>query len=117
MDLRFYSLQQLVRYGAGRQDQDMIPYYVHWGLEVAKSQQSAQQTKQAHLHIIDTLTETVCDSVVEPHWRRLCFVHIKRLLPLLHVMLPAKEYTKKVEEIESIGCYFLGKARASYRQN
>lgn len=106
--LSFLELEFAVRAAKPIEQHSAIRCYVHMGLERAKNMDSCCGTKAVHLRIVDTLTETMCDSCLNMTWRNNCFRVLKQLIPLLHVILNTDEFQRKVNEIHQLAHYFLG---------
>lgn len=90
---------------------DILALYVHSGLERAKQCGSASSTKAAHMRLVTTLQEVICDDCLSLQWRVSCHQWIKRLLPLLHELMTQQEYQQKVQEIKTQFAYFLANKR------
>ncbi|MEP1868223.1 MAG: hypothetical protein ABJJ44_01700 [Paraglaciecola sp.] len=104
----FYSLELAVRYGNNsKESYDDISCYVHLALERAKKLNSIKAVKTAHLRIVDTLVETMCDTCHNKNWRIQCHRYLKKLMPLLFEILDQTDYEKKIEEIETLYSYFI----------
>lgn len=106
--LSFKELEEAVRAAKPMGQHSVIRCYVHMGLEKAKNMNSCDDTKAVHLRIVDTLTETMCDSCLNTAWRNNCFRVLKQLIPLLHVILNTDEFQRKMNEIHQLAHYFLG---------
>jgi hypothetical protein len=102
----FSALEMSVRYGDGNND-DIISYYVHMGLERAKNLSGIAAVQRAHMRVINILIDTMCDHCLASARRKQCYRYIKRLLPLLYEMLNQQQYQHKVQEIETLHAYYL----------
>jgi hypothetical protein len=105
----FCSLEMSVRYGDGdtnNNDIDIISCYVHTGLERAKNFSDIGAVHHAHMRVINTLIDTMCDHCLTSVWRKHCYRYIKRLLPLLYEMLNQEQYKQKNQEIQTLHAYF-----------
>jgi hypothetical protein len=103
----FSSVEISVRYGYGNtNNEDIISYYVHMGLERARKRSDIADVRHSHMRILNTLIDTMCDHCVTRVWRKQCYRYIKRLLPLLYEMLDQKQYKKKVQEIQLLHTYY-----------
>ncbi len=105
--LTFTSLELAVKLEKHIHCSDTISMYVHSGLQRAKSLSTCQQTKLAHLRVVDTLTDTMCDDCLSINWREGCYAWIKRLMPLLYELLPSQHYWQRVDELKLLHEYFL----------
>lgn len=104
----FYSLELAVRYGSNSSESyEDISCYVHLALERTKKLTCIKDVKTAHLRIVDTLIETMCDTCHNKNWRIQCHRYLKKLMPLLFEILDQADYKKKVEEIETFYVYFV----------
>ncbi|MFA3792038.1 hypothetical protein AB6T38_13045 [Aliiglaciecola sp. SL4] len=86
---------------------ELINRYVHAGLERAKGMCDSQDTKAAHLRILDTLLNVVCDSLLSIAWRKYCFRMIQRLKPLLFEILESRQYHRIIADITILYNYFI----------
>jgi hypothetical protein len=87
-------------------------------LERAKNLSDVGAVQQAHMRVINTLIETMCDHCLASVWRKQCYRYIKRLLPLLYEMLDQQQYQKKLQEIQTLHTYcFAGKETIYQLQN
>ena len=103
----FSAVELSVRYGdCSSNNEDIISCYVHMGLERAKKFSDIKSVQQAHMRVINTLIEAMCDHCLASAWRKQCYRYIKRLLPLLYEMLDQPQYQKKSEEIKTLYAYF-----------
>jgi hypothetical protein len=104
----FSSVEISVRYGYGNtNNEDIISYYVHMGLERARKRSDIADVQHSHMRILNTLIDTMCDHCVTSVWRKQCYRYIKRLLPLLYEMLDYQQYKQKTQEIQRLHAYFL----------
>lgn len=114
----FSSIEMSVRYGdCNSNNHDIISCYVHMGLERAKKFSDIVAVKNAHMRVLNTLIDTMCDNCLGSVWRKQCYRYIKRLLPLLYEMLDQKQYQQKVQEIQSLYFYYLKDKRTQYPLN
>lgn len=116
----FSAVEMSVRYGDcnSNNGDDIIGCYVHLGLERAKNLSDVGAVQQAHMRVINTLIETMCDHCLASVWRKQCYRYIKRLLPLLYEMLDPQQYQKKLQEIQTLHAYcFAGKETGYQLQN
>ncbi|MFT5840852.1 MAG: hypothetical protein ACI9UT_003366 [Flavobacteriales bacterium] len=112
----FCALEMFVRYGDGNtNNNDIISCYVHMGLERAKSFSDIGAVQRAHMRVIDTLIDTMCDHCLESVWRKHCYRYIKRLLPLLYEMLDQQQYKQKTQEIRTLHAYFFEDNQNEYQ--
>ncbi|GAC22157.1 hypothetical protein [Paraglaciecola arctica] len=102
----FSAVEMSVRYGDYETNKDIISCYVHLGLERAKKYSDISAVQQAHMRVLNTLIDTMCDNCLASVWRKQCYRYIKRLLPLLYEMLDKQQYQQKVQEIQSLHAYF-----------
>lgn len=102
----FSAVEMSVRYGDYDTNNDIISCYVHLGLERAKKYSDISAVQQAHMRVLNTLIDTMCDNCLASVWRKQCYRYIKRLLPLLYEMLDKQQYQQKVQEIQSLHAYF-----------
>ncbi|WP_342807940.1 hypothetical protein [Alteromonas sp. M12] len=86
---------------------EIINRYVHAGLERAKAMSDSKETKAAHLRIVDTLLNVVCDTLLSIAWRKYCFRMIQRLKPLLFELLEKQQYQRKMADISTLYHYFI----------
>jgi hypothetical protein len=104
----FSALEMSVRYGDDNSNnEDIISCYVHMGLERAKTLSDITAVQHAHMRVINTLIEAMCDHCLASVWRKQCYRYIKRLLPLLYEMLNQQQYQQKTLEIHTLHAYFL----------
>jgi hypothetical protein len=85
------------------------------GLERAKALSDVEALQQAHMRVINTLIDTMCDHCLTRVWRKQCYRYIKRLLPLLYEMLDQRQYQKKVQEIQSLHAYYFADKQTRYQ--
>lgn len=103
----FSTIEMSVRYGScNTNSNDTISCYVHMGLERAKKLSNILAVRCAHMRVIDTLIDTMCDHCVADVWRKQCYRYIKRLLPLLYEMLDHQQYKQKTQEIRILHTYY-----------
>lgn len=103
----FAAVEMSVRYGdCNTNNDDIISCYVHMGLERAKNLSDIAAVKHAHMRVLNTLIDTMCDHCLASSWRKQCYRYIKRLLPLLYEMLDQKQYKQKVQEIQLLHTYY-----------
>jgi hypothetical protein len=96
-----------VRYGdCNTNNDDIISCYVHLGLERAKKLPNIPAVKHAHLRVLNTLIDTMCDHCLSSVWRKQCYRYIKRLLPLIYEILAPHQYQQKIEEINTLYAYY-----------
>jgi hypothetical protein len=104
----FSTVEMSVRYGdCNTSNKDIISYYVHMGLERAKKHSDTLAVRQAHMRVLNTLIDTMCDHCLSSMWRKQCYRHIKRLLPLLYEMLDQQQYQRKTQEIQTLHAYYV----------
>ncbi|WP_233267307.1 hypothetical protein [Paraglaciecola sp. L3A3] len=104
----FSAIELTVRYCDNQsKDLGIISSYVHIGLQRAKNLKQLKSVRSAHMRVIDTLIDTMCDNALPLAWRQHCHLYIKRLLPLLFEMLEPAKYNQKVNEINILHTYFL----------
>ena len=104
----FSAIELAVRYGDGEADDpNTISCYVHLALERAKKLTTLVDVRTAHMRIVDTLIDTMCDSCIPKNWRKQCYRYLKKLMPLLFEMLDKNEYQQKVTEISQLYVYFV----------
>jgi hypothetical protein len=84
-----------------------LELYVFLGIERAKKCATASQTKSAHMRVVNTLTETMCDDCLSLEWRESCHKWIRKLLPVLFEILPTCTYWQELENIKLLKGYFL----------
>lgn len=101
----FSAVEMSVRYGDNITNDHIISCYVHLGLERAKKLTHIVDVRNAHMRVLDTLMETMCDQCLASVWRKQCYRYIKRLLPLLYEMLDQQQYKQKVQEIQTLHAY------------
>lgn len=75
------------------------------GLERAKNLSAIAAVRQAHMRVINTLIDAMCDHCLSTVWRKQCYRYIKRLLPLLYEILTPQEYDNKTKEIKTLHSY------------
>ena len=76
------------------------------GLERAKEFSGLKAVQTAHMRVINTLIEAMCDHCLTNAWRKQCYRYVKRLLPLLYEMLDSQQYKKKSLEIKTLHAYY-----------
>lgn len=104
----FSSIELTVRYCDNQaNDLDLIGSYVHLGLQRAKNLKQINSVRSAHMRVINTLLDTLCDSNLPLVWREHCYLYIKRLLPLMFEMLSRDEYDQKTTQINAFYHYFI----------
>ena len=114
----FSAVEMSVRYGDGdcnTHDGDIISCYVHMGLERAKSHSCIAAVQNAHMRVINTLIDAMCDHCLSNVWRQQCYRYIKRFLPLLYEMLDPQQYQQKVQEIQTLHTYYFEDNRSKYQ--
>lgn len=104
----FSTLEMSVRYGDcnNNNNDDIIGGYVHMGLERAKKFTNLVAVRHAHMRVLNTLIETMCDNCLSSAWRKQCYRYIKRLLPLLYEMLDPQQYQQKTQEIQMLYTFY-----------
>lgn len=105
--LTFSSLELAVKAEQQMPEANTINIYVYLGLERAKSFGSVEQTKRAHLRVVNTLLETMCDDCLSLRWRTACHKWIKKLMPLLFELLHKDDYWQRVADVKLLHTYFL----------
>jgi hypothetical protein len=113
----FSAVEMSVRYGDGdcdAHDRDIISCYVHMGLERAKKLSCIAAVQHAHMRVINTLIDAMCDLCLSNVWRKQCYSYIKRFLPLLYEMLDSLQYQQKVKEIQTLHAYYFEDNRSKY---
>jgi hypothetical protein len=112
----FSNIEMSVRYGScNTNSHNAISCYVHMGLERAKKHSDILAVQRAHMRVIDTLIDTMCDHCVTKVWRKECYRYIKRLLPLLYEMLDPQQYKKKTKEIKTLHTYYFKDKQVKYQ--
>ena len=112
----FSTIEMSVRYGScNTNSQDTVSCYVHMGLERAKKRSNILAVRQAHMRVINTLIDTMCDHCVAKVWRKECYRYIKRLLPLLYEMLDQQQYKQKTQEISTLHAYYFEDNQIKYQ--
>ena len=103
----FSTVEMSVRYGdCNSNNDDIISCYVHLGLERAKKLSDIVAVRHAHMRVLNTLIDTMCDHCLSRVWRKQCYRYIKRLLPLLYEMLDPQQYKQKTQEIQTLYTYY-----------
>jgi hypothetical protein len=105
----FCAVEMSVRYGDGDGDannNDIISCYVHMGLERTKKLSDILDVQHAHMRVINTLIDAMCDHCLSNVWRKHCYRYVKQLLPLLYEMLDQQQYQQKYQEIQTLYAYF-----------
>ena len=114
----FSALEMSVRYGdVNTNNEDIISCYVHMGLERAKTHSDITAVQHAHMRVINTLIEAMCDHCLASVWRKQCYRYIKRLMPLLFEMLDQQQYQQKTKEIQTLHAYFIEDNQNKYQLN
>jgi hypothetical protein len=114
----FSSLEMSVRYGDGNTNNNhIISCYVHMGLERGKNLSDITAVRHAHMRVINTLIDTMCDHCLTSVWRKQCYRYTKQLLPLLYEMLDQKQYNQKTQEIQTLHAYFFEDKQNKYQQH
>lgn len=104
----FSALEISVRYcDFDANSEDIISCYVHMGLARAKQFSDLAAVKHAHMRVVDTLIDSMCDHCLPSTWRDQCYRYIKRLLPLMYEILDHQQYHLKVQEIRSLHTFYL----------
>ena len=114
----FSAVEMSVRYGDGdcnTHDVDIINCYVHMGLERAKNHSCIATVQHAHMRVINTLIDAMCDHCLSSVWRQQCYRYIKRFLPLLYEMLDPQQYQQKVQEIQTLHTYYSEDNQSKYQ--
>ena len=112
----FSTIEMSVRYGScNTNSHDTVSCYVHMGLERAKKRTNILAVRQAHMRVINTLIDTMCDHCVAKVWRKECYRYIKRLLPLLYEMLDQQQYKQKTQEISTLHAYYFEDNQIKYQ--
>lgn len=103
----FSTVEMSVRYGDyNTSNDDIISCYVHLGLERAKNLSDIVAVRHAHMRVLNTLIDTMCDHCLSSVWRKQCYRYIKRLMPLLYEMLDPQRYQQKTQEIQTLYAYY-----------
>ncbi|WP_339723392.1 hypothetical protein [uncultured Paraglaciecola sp.] len=102
----FSAVEMSVRYGDSTTNDDIINCYVHMGLERAKGLTNIVAVRNAHMRVLNTLIETMCDHCLSRVWRKQCYRYIKRLMPLLYEMLDPQRYQQKTQEIQTLYTFY-----------
>jgi hypothetical protein len=103
----FSTLEISVRYGdCNTNNDDIISCYVHLGLQRAKKLSDIVAVQYAHMRVLNTLIDTMCDHCLSRVWRKQCYRYIKRLLPLLYEMLAPQQYLQKTLEIKTLHAFY-----------
>ncbi|MEP0357774.1 hypothetical protein [Paraglaciecola sp.] len=114
----FYSLELAVRYGNNNNESyDDISCYVHVALERARKLTCIKAARTAHLRIVDTLLETMCDTCHNLNWRIQCHRYLKKLIPLMFEILDASAYSHKVQEIDTLFTFFISDEKGKQSVN
>jgi hypothetical protein len=114
----FSAVEMSVRYGDGdcnTHDVDIISCYVHMGLERAKNHSCIATVQHAHMRVINTLIDAMCDHCLSNVWRQQCYRYIRRFLPLLYEMLDPQQYQQKVQEIQTLHTYYSEDNQSKYQ--
>ena len=112
----FSAVEMSVRYGdSNTNNDDLISCYVHMGLERARKLSDIVLVRHAHMRVLNTLIETMCDHCLASVWRKQCYAYVKRLLPLLYEMLDQQQYQQKTQEIQTLYCYFFEENQNKYQ--
>jgi hypothetical protein len=112
----FSTIEMSARYGSCNTNcQDTISCYVHMGLERAKKIPNILAVQQAHMRVINTLIDAMCDHCVTKVWRKECYRYIKRLLPLLYEMLDHQQFKQKIQEIKTLHAYYFEDNQIKYQ--
>ncbi len=110
----FCSVEMAVREGdsnfSNQMGSEIIPCYVHIGIERARLTNCEHCKRRAYLRVFDTLVETLCDTSLTLAWRQECYSFIKKLLPLLFEVLDSTSYAKKVSQSQTLYNYFVESA-------
>lgn len=100
-----------VRHGDGSDSHQMrselIPCYVHLGIERAAATSCSTCKRRAYLRVYDTLIETMCDSELSKPWRESCYSYLRKMLPLLYEILGDKSYARKLQQCTTFYQYFV----------
>ena len=112
----FCAVEMSVRYGdSNTNNNDIISCYVHMGLERAQNLSDITAVQHAHMRVVNTLIDTMCDHCLCKVWRKQCYRYIKRLLPLLYEMLDQQQYKQKTQEIQTLHAYFFEDNQNKYQ--
>lgn len=114
----FSAIEMSVRYGGfnitNNTNNDIISCYVHMGLERAQKHSDILDVRHAHMRVINTLVDTMCDHCITKAWRKQCYRYIKRLFPLLYEMLDQQQYKQKTQEIRTLHAYYFEDCSIKY---
>lgn len=113
----FSAVEMSVRYGDNTSNDDIISCYVHLGLERAKQLKDMVAVRNAHMRVLNTLIDTMCDHCLASVWRKQCYRYIKRLLPLVYEILDRHQYLQKIREIQILYSYCFEQAPVSKQSN
>ncbi|MEM0909693.1 MAG: hypothetical protein AAGJ37_01895 [Pseudomonadota bacterium] len=90
-----------------RKDVDILRCYISLGLEVARKQDNMKQSKYVYWRIVNTLEETICDSLLSFFWRKKVYASIKQFKPIMYEILTEKEYDSFIYRLKLHAEYFL----------
>jgi hypothetical protein len=112
----FCAVEMSVRYGdCNTNNSDIISCYVHMGLELAKNHSDILDVQHAHMRVLNTLIDTMCDHCLCKVWRKHCYRYVKQLLPLLYEMLDQQQYQQKTQEIQTLHAYYFENKHSNYQ--
>lgn len=86
---------------------ELIPCYVHLGIERAAATSCEICKRRAYLRVFDNLIETMCNTELSIQWRESCYSYLRKILPLLYEILDDKSYARKLQQCSTFYQYFV----------
>ena len=96
-----------------RKDVDVLRCYLSVGLELACKQETERQSRYVYWRIVNTLEETICDSLLSFYWRQKVYASLKQFKPVMYELLTEKEYNAFIRRLKLHADYFLDGAITS----
>ena len=103
----FDCYERAVRTEDVRKDVDILKCYVSLGLNYAREQETVKQSRYVYWRIMNTLEETLCDSLLSFYWRRQVYNSIKQFKPIMYEVLSEKQYEAFNYRLKLHADYFL----------
>lgn len=99
--------ERAVRTEDTRRDTDILECYLMLGLAQARQQKTDQQSRYVYWRVVNTLEETICDSLLSFHWRKKVYAKLKQFKAVMYEILSEKEYNAFTYRLRLHAEYFL----------
>jgi len=109
--LEYSQLEKMVRYGSYPDTPGLVDDYLEMSRSIAKNQPDELSQHNVHYRVANTLLDTICDTYIPSHWRRLCLNHIYQPVfaaeKLAHTSACRRRMMRFRHELVILGNYFL----------